>query len=485
MSESGGGGDSNIPSTTTSPTPKVAAAVAAASPTPSPAPRTTTPPTAAAAAPAAAAAGGDTAKDDLEAQQKEWMEDFLRNSKKLTIADFMNMFMHIRMRQEHMRGDEQYAANIAVHPNHYIRNRYRDILPYDKNRVCIATSPAENAEGYVNASSVSLPQGLTTFIAAQAPLPQTLDDFWQMVDEQGVKLVVMLCKLVEMSKVKCERYWPEAVGATEVYGNYEITLDKEERFDDDEYLLRTLKMRNVSGGTERTVHQLHYKEWPDHGCPTGSSQLLNMVDRMAELAGSLTLPSATTDAAAAAAATTTAATANASSPGGASSSSSSNGNGSPAAERPPVLVHCSAGVGRTGTIILINHIRELILQKLCIDVNLLAMVVALREQRSSMVQTQDQFQFVHRCVVTYCRRALGLPEIEDGGEMPPPPPYVQPRAPPAAAVDGGHAPSNQRQREREESEEDEEAEEETTAAPDYPDEPSRTPRGPEDVNSSC
>ncbi|GMR49170.1 hypothetical protein PMAYCL1PPCAC_19365, partial [Pristionchus mayeri] len=432
---------------------------------------------------AAGGGGGDAVIDEQEKRQKDWMEAFLNKAKTLTIADFMNMFMQIRMRQEHMRGDELFCANVAVHPNHYIRNRYRDILPYDKNRVLIGTAALENAEGYVNASHVSLPHGLTTFIAAQAPLPQTLDDFWQMVDEQGVRLVVMLCKLVEMSKVKCERYWPERVGATEVYGAYEITLEKEERFEDDEYLLRTLTMRCMKegGAAPRTIHQLHYKEWPDHGCPTGSSQLLNMVDRMAELAGSIEVPKTATPAAA-----------NAS-----SVPLPSNGNGSPEAtkERPPVLVHCSAGVGRTGTIILINHIRELILQKLCINVHLLDMVVALREQRSSMVQTQDQFQFVHRCVVTYFRRALGLPEMEDGGELPPPPPYVtsmaggsggHPKLPMTGGRGGGGAGSKKESMEEsEDDDEDTDFEDDTaTAAPDYPEEPTRAPRGAEDLNSS-
>uniref|UniRef100_A0A8R1Y4B6 Tyrosine phosphatase n=1 Tax=Pristionchus pacificus TaxID=54126 RepID=A0A8R1Y4B6_PRIPA len=508
MSESGGG-DSSIPSTmTTSPVNKGAlggggTAAAAAAPSnnlaalsPTPAPRTSTP-----CRETGAGGGGDAGKEEAEKRQREWMEIFLSSAAKLTIADYMNMFMHIRMRQEHMRGDESYCATVAVHPNHYIRNRYRDILPYDKNRVLIGSDALENVEGYVNASHVSLPNGLTTFIAAQAPLPQTLDDFWQMVDEQGIQLVVMLCKLVEMSKVKCERYWPERVGAPEVYGMYEITLEKEERFEDDEYLLRTLRMRQMrEGGVTRTVHQLHYKEWPDHGCPTGSSQLLNMVDRMAELAGSTTVPKTGT-----AATTTAAAATDNASP---QPEAPSNGNASPIAtkERPPVLVHCSAGVGRTGTIILINHIRELIMQNLFIDVNLLLMVVALREQRSSMVQTQDQFQFVYRCVVTYCRRALGLPDVEEGaggggggGELPAPPPYVtsmaggsssgHPKLPTGLITDSAHhSTANHcvaRKDTVDESDEDEDTDfEDATGVPDYPDEPTRTPRGPEDMNSS-
>ncbi|PIO56858.1 Protein-tyrosine phosphatase, partial [Teladorsagia circumcincta] len=128
----------------------------------------------------------------------------------------------------------------------------------DRNRVVLSPFD-DNPNGYINASFVSLPKGRMRFIAAQAPLPTTLEEWWKMVDEQKVVLIVMLCKLVEMNKVKCERYWPVEIGQTLLFGCYEISLDAVETFADDEYLLRRLRMTNQKSGESRVIHQLHYK----------------------------------------------------------------------------------------------------------------------------------------------------------------------------------------------------------------------------------
>ncbi|CAJ0599232.1 unnamed protein product [Cylicocyclus nassatus] len=180
------------------------------------------------------------------------------------------------------------------------------------------------------------------FNAAQAPLASTLEEWWKMTDEQKVVLIV-LCKLVEMSKVKCKRYWPSEVEQSLLFGAYEITLESEESFTDDEYLMRRLKMTHSKTGESRSITQLHYREWPDHGCPSGENQLINIIEKMAEYNKNSTAP---------------------------------------------VLVHCSAGVGRTGTIISVNYIRELIESEELDSLDIFELVMSLRKQRASMVQTQ-------------------------------------------------------------------------------------------------
>ncbi|CAJ0928960.1 unnamed protein product, partial [Mesorhabditis belari] len=293
------------------------------------------------------------------------MENFVKYEELLEPRDYLTNFYKIRLEQEELRRIPEYSSVIATSPMHFQRNRYRDILPYDSNRVVLrSVDQTENPEGYINASNIDL--GGTKFIAAQAPLSTTLGDWWAMIEEYDVSLVVMLCKLIEMSKVKCERYWPEKPGESQIYGdNYEVTVESEERFeDDDEYVLRTLRLENITTKASRTIHQLHYSEWPDHGCPTGEHQLLRMIEKMAEIQG---------------------------------------------AKPTPILVHCSAGVGRTGTIISVNHIRELIKDNKLSELDLFNLVMHLRTQRSSMVQTQDQYQFVHKCVAHYCKEKLGLP----------------------------------------------------------------------------
>ncbi|KHJ93274.1 Protein-tyrosine phosphatase [Oesophagostomum dentatum] len=318
-----------------------------------------------------------------------------------------------------------------------MRNRYRDILPYDCNRVQLSSTD-DNPSGYINASFIKLPKGRTEFIAAQAPLTTTLEEWWKMVDEQHVVLIVMLCKLVEMSKVKCERYWPSEVGKSLIFGCYEITLESEERFTDDDYLMRQLKMNNQKTGETRVISQLHYREWPDHGCPSGETQLLNMIRKMAELNENSTAP---------------------------------------------VLVHCSAGVGRTGTIISVNYIREMIESEELQSLDLFQLVMNLRRQRASMVQTQDQYQFVHKCVAHYCRERLGIPHPQPEDDSieefaPSPPPTM------ASAFVTSHSENGCPSLQDDDIEIDSDEEFEGNDVPDFPNEPP-APLGPEQLGSAA
>ncbi|CAI5448114.1 unnamed protein product [Caenorhabditis angaria] len=391
------------------------------------------------------------AKQELsdEKRMEEVMKEFLTTETSLAYQDYLRMFYMIRMEQERFRMDTEFSSTCAVSPIHFTRNRYRDILPYDYNRVEIKKDD-ENPDGYMNASFVQLPGGETRFIAAQAPLPSTLDEWWKMIDEHQVSLIVILCKLVEQDKIKCERYWPERVNEKELFGDYEIILEDEIFFNDDEYLLRKLLMQNLTTGQTRTVHQLHYREWPDHGCPSGDKQLLQMIEEMAKL--------------------------------------------HEINPTSPILVHCSAGVGRTGTIIAVNHVREQIRRNALMKIDVFELVMSLRRQRASMVQTQDQFKFVHQCIASYCMQKLGIEEEE----LPPPIPQrpdmmtatsstsvklFPPPTPTDAAlveiVGGGNYQTVSTNDPRTTGDEEEEA----THVPDFPDEPP-APLGPEDLGTT-
>ncbi|KJH48493.1 Protein-tyrosine phosphatase [Dictyocaulus viviparus] len=252
-----------------------------------------------------------------------------------------------------------------------------------------------------------------------------------MVDEQNVALIVMLCKLIEMNKVKCERYWPSEVGQSLVFGCYEVILDSEESFDDDDYLLRQLHLTNQKNGVSKTIYQLHYTEWPDHGCPSGESQLINMIEKMAELQGQ-----------------------------------------SPT----PVLVHCSAGVGRTGTIISVNYIRELIGSKELDSLDIFDLVMKLRKQRASM----DQYQFVHKCVAYYCRKQLGIPQPDPPSDLSLDPSHSVPS--PVAPIFSASAPENDDPLLQLDEESTDESD--GNPVPDFPNEPP-APRGPEELGSAA
>ncbi len=254
------------------------------------------------------------------------------------------------------------------------KNRYKDILPFDSTRVTLSEYPGVPGSDYINANHVKGASGSNAYIAAQGPLPHTVNDFWRMVVECEVQVIVMACNETEAGKHKCERYWsqPEDTEEGQQQDSKEKGEDEERQFG--KFFVKTLKMREIcpdflvrtmrlrwtpEGGTsapeeERTVCQFHYTAWPDHGIPTQVKPLLEMVRLIRDCQASETLP---------------------------------------------VLVHCSAGCGRTGTICAIDFIWGLLRTgKLTADFSLFELVKDMRRQRIAMVQTVEQYILVHRAV---------------------------------------------------------------------------------------
>uniref|UniRef100_A0A1I7YFJ4 protein-tyrosine-phosphatase n=1 Tax=Steinernema glaseri TaxID=37863 RepID=A0A1I7YFJ4_9BILA len=300
------------------------------------------------------------------AAMEDVLNEFIEKESKLDAAMIAGEFNSIRVEQESWRlPGSAYTCMTGRKPAHIVRNRYRDILPYDSNRVKLRPEPVDaileedEEDGYINASHVALPNSKYTYIAAQAPLQSTLNDWWRMIFQNDIYLIVMLCKLVEKGMPKCHRYYPNEVNAPEEYGGFHVEIVEESTFH--EYVKRVLRVRHPETGEERVISQLHYSEWPDHGCPDGEKQVLEMIELMCKIHD----------------------------------------------ENPStILIHCSAGCGRTGTIIAINAVREQILNQRITNLNLYDLVIELRRTRLSMVQTADQYQFLHKCVVFYCQRYL-------------------------------------------------------------------------------
>ncbi|TMS38289.1 hypothetical protein L596_005050 [Steinernema carpocapsae] len=297
---------------------------------------------------------------------EEVLKEFVEKESKLDATMIASEFNAIRIEQESWRQPgSPYTCFTGRKISHIVRNRYRDILPYDTNRVKLRPEPEDaileedEEDGYINASHVVIPNTKYRYIAAQAPLMSTLNDWWKMIFQNDIHLIVMLCKLVEKGMPKCQRYYPPAVNAPEEYGGFHVEVVKEDTFH--EYVSRVLRVRHPETGEEREITQLHYSEWPDHGCPDGEKQVLEMIELMCKIHG---------------------------------------------ANPSTILIHCSAGCGRTGTIIAINTIREQILAKSIKHLNLYELVIELRKTRLSMVQTSDQYHFLHKCVVFYCKRYL-------------------------------------------------------------------------------
>ncbi|KAK3599016.1 hypothetical protein CHS0354_007483 [Potamilus streckersoni] len=245
------------------------------------------------------------------------------------------------------------------------KNRFRDVIPYDSTRVKL-TPRKDNSSGYINASHVKLSVGNRTwwYIATQAPLSNTTIDFWQMIWEQEVEVIAMLTPLVEMGKPKCFEYWPQESGFENklTYGDYEVTL----LFSNDSlcYITNRILMCHLPSKKERQVWHMQYTDWPDHGCPDDMYGFLGFLDevesvqRLAE---------------------------------------SEEGSG----KKTPIVVHCSAGVGRTGVVILTQ------VMKWCLeynhDVDLPKALNTIRQQRMYMVQTLGQYNFIHKTLIQYLK----------------------------------------------------------------------------------
>ncbi|XP_029383488.1 receptor-type tyrosine-protein phosphatase H isoform X2 [Echeneis naucrates] len=247
-------------------------------------------------------------------------------------------------------GTEQ-TRRAAVLPENKAKNRFNNVLPYDWCRVKLTTSNPNETSDYINASYMPGYNREREYIATQGPLPSTVGDFWRMIWEQRVKGIVMVTNCVELGRTKCERYWP-ADSKPNLQGQLVITLRSE--IQERNWTLREFNLKHKSTSEERMVKHFHFTAWPDHGVPLGTNVLIQfreLVRRHIEKEG----------------------------------------------DGAPTVVHCSAGVGRTGTLIALDVLLQQLKQKRAVGIN--AFVHKMRLSRPYMVQTESQYVFLHQCMM--------------------------------------------------------------------------------------
>jgi protein tyrosine phosphatase len=236
-------------------------------------------------------------------------------------------------------------------PENTKKNRYRDIRAYDDTRVRLM----KDDNDYINANHVTTSVGGKQFwyVGTQGPLPATSSDFWQMVWEQQSLIIVMVTNDVEGGRVKCDKYWPDGQGKARKLGGLAITLESQRS--NDAYTMRKFNLKHTSTKESRTVVQLQYTTWPDHGVPEDESYMLAFIDELRSVRAKLMDDAATA--------------------------------------AWPIVVHCSAGIGRTGVTMAI----EIGLAKIEAGemVDLKAILTELREQRYGLIQTPAQYKFVY------------------------------------------------------------------------------------------
>ncbi|XP_044285244.1 tyrosine-protein phosphatase non-receptor type 13 isoform X10 [Varanus komodoensis] len=231
------------------------------------------------------------------------------------------------------------------------KNRYKNILPYDSTRV-----PLGAEGGYINASFIRMPVGSKTYvyIACQGPLPTTVSDFWQMAWEQGCTVIAMMTQEVEGEKVKCQRYWPDALGKTAMISDrLRLSLVRLQQVKG--FVIRVMELEDIQTGELRRISHLNFTAWPDHDTPSQPDCLLMFISYMRHIHKS-----------------------------------------------GPIITHCSAGIGRSGTLICIDVVLGLISQDLEFDIS--DVVRTMRLQRHGMVQTEDQYIFCYQVILYVLKR---------------------------------------------------------------------------------
>ncbi|CAO2627271.1 Receptor-type tyrosine-protein phosphatase H [Lemmus lemmus] len=250
-----------------------------------------------------------------------------------------------------------HAQTTALAPENTSKNRYRNVLPYDWSRVLLKPLHKEPGSDYINASFMPGLWSSKEFIATQGPLPHTVGDFWRLVWEQKSHTLVMLTNCMESGRVKCEHYWPlDAQPCT--HGQLQVTLMSEEVKEN--WTVRDLQLFHVGEQQAHSVRQFHFLAWPDHGVPYSPDPLLDFQKVLREWVDQ-------------------------SMDGG------------------PPIVHCSAGVGRTGTLIALDVLlRQLECEGL---VGPFSFVKKMRESRPLMVQTEAQYIFLHQCILRFLQKS--------------------------------------------------------------------------------
>ncbi|XP_017556782.1 receptor-type tyrosine-protein phosphatase epsilon isoform X2 [Pygocentrus nattereri] len=249
-------------------------------------------------------------------------------------------------------GNPQGSYEEANREENKEKNRYPNILPYDHSRVVLTQIDGVPHSDYINASYIDGYKDKNKFIAAQGPKQETVADFWRMIWEQKSATIVMLTNLKERKEDKCYQYWPDQGCWT--YGNVRVAVEDFTVLVD--YTIRKFCVQSASDGSKnpRLVTQLHFTSWPDFGVPFSPIGMLKFLKKVKHVNPSY---------------------------GG------------------PIVVHCSAGVGRTGTFIVIDAMIDMKHEEQKVDV--FGFVSRIRDQRSQLIQTDMQYSFIYQALLEY------------------------------------------------------------------------------------
>eukprot|EP01094_Clydonella_sp_ATCC50884_P001557 TRINITY_DN1116_c0_g1_i1.p1 TRINITY_DN1116_c0_g1~~TRINITY_DN1116_c0_g1_i1.p1 ORF type:complete len:365 (-),score=97.04 TRINITY_DN1116_c0_g1_i1:179-1273(-) len=250
----------------------------------------------------------------------------------------------------------EYSAKAAELEVNKRKNRYGNVMPWDHTRV-VLPGTQESGEDYINANYIRHVLGGRCYIASQGPLSSTINDFWRMVWSERTQIIVMLTRIKENDRMKCSRYWP--LRSRESYGSIVVEPKETQLIINDFVELRRFHVSNSDepdAGT-REIFQFQYEEWPDHGTPECTDTFRTLMSTVDEYQKD---------------------------------------------ESIPLVIHCSAGIGRTGTFCTVHSVMHSIRQSSPgepYELNLPKIVMMMRRDRSGMVQTKEQYEFCYAAIL--------------------------------------------------------------------------------------
>ncbi|VDI05784.1 Hypothetical predicted protein [Mytilus galloprovincialis] len=229
-----------------------------------------------------------------------------------------------------------------------LKNRFLATWPYDHSRIVLTGNTESD---YINASFIDSYEKEKAYIASQGPKKNTIRDFWHMIWQEKVNTIVMVTKLEEERRKKCEQYWPHSINKVMQVDNYRLVMKKETQHTVYVYRLIILQNNSLKNKQERKIHHFHFTQWPDHGVPD-SVKLVNFYRKVKSIKVD---------------------------------------------KSAPMVVHCSAGVGRTGTFIAIDALYEHGQREGFVDI--MEYVKTMRKDRMNMVQTHEQYEVVFEALL--------------------------------------------------------------------------------------
>lgn len=262
---------------------------------------------------------------------------------------------------------DECTYKVAKYPENRNRNRYRDVSPFDHSRVKLESTEND----YINASLLVMEEAQRSYILTQGPLRNTCGHFWLMIWEQKTKAVIMLNRVIEKGSEKCAQYWPVAEEKEMAFRDtrFLVTLLSEDT--KSYYTTRVLELQNVNTGEKREMYHFHYTTWPDFGVPESPESFLNFLFKVRE-------------------------------------------SGALGPDHGPAVVHCSAGIGRSGTFSLVDTCLLLMeKRKEPSSVDIKSILLDMRKYRMGLIQTPDQLRFSYMAILEGAKCIMGDSSVQN------------------------------------------------------------------------